>query len=76
MYIVNYNAETELSDVYTLGLDVNLDEPVRAYWIEPLNHENGCMQDIHWFDGAWGYFPSYSMGAITAAQFFNTAINP
>ena len=42
--------------------------------LKPLNHENGCMQDIHWFDGAWGYFPSYSMGAMAAAQFFDTAV--
>jgi carboxypeptidase Taq len=42
--------------------------------LKPSNHENGCMQDIHWFDGAWGYFPSYSMGAMAAAQFFDTAV--
>ena len=26
------------------------------------------MQDIHWTDGAFGYFPSYTMGAVNAAQ--------
>jgi carboxypeptidase Taq len=40
----------------------------------PPNHCNGCMQDIHWFDGAWGYFPSYSLGAMTAAQIFDAAL--
>ena len=34
---------------------------------------NGPMQDIHWPQGAFGYFPSYTLGAIYAAQFF-TAI--
>ncbi|MBI2255127.1 MAG: carboxypeptidase M32 [Proteobacteria bacterium] len=34
----------------------------------------GCLQDIHWFDGAFGYFPCYSLGAMTAAQFFAAAI--
>ena len=34
------------------------------------NYQNGCMQDIHWFDGTFGYFPCYSVGAITAAQLF------
>jgi carboxypeptidase Taq len=29
----------------------------------------GCMQDIHWTDGSFGYFPSYTLGAIYAAQF-------
>lgn len=34
---------------------------------------NGCMQDIHWTDGAFGYFPTYSLGAIYAAQLFRAA---
>ncbi|MGJ8516246.1 carboxypeptidase M32 [Carnimonas bestiolae] len=34
---------------------------------------NGCMQDIHWTDGAFGYFPTYSLGAIYAAQLFKAA---
>jgi len=33
------------------------------------NYKNGCMQDIHWTDGAFGYFPSYTLGAMYAAQF-------
>lgn len=35
---------------------------------------NGCMQDVHWYDGIFGYFPCYSMGAITAAQFFSSFV--
>jgi carboxypeptidase Taq len=33
------------------------------------NYRNGCMQDIHWTDGSFGYFPSYTLGAMYAAQF-------
>jgi carboxypeptidase Taq len=33
------------------------------------NYQNGCMQDIHWTDGSFGYFPSYTLGAMYAAQF-------
>ncbi len=33
------------------------------------NFKDGCMQDIHWTDGAFGYFPSYTLGAMYAAQF-------
>lgn len=33
------------------------------------NFTDGCMQDIHWTDGSFGYFPSYTMGAMYAAQF-------
>lgn len=28
----------------------------------------GCLQDIHWPSGAWGYFPTYTLGAMIAAQ--------
>jgi carboxypeptidase Taq len=33
----------------------------------------GCLQDIHWPSGAWGYFPTYTLGAIAAAQLFEAA---
>lgn len=33
------------------------------------NYTNGCMQDIHWTDGSFGYFPSYTLGAMYGAQF-------
>jgi carboxypeptidase Taq len=35
--------------------------------------KNGCLQDIHWSDGSFGYFPSYTLGAMTAAQLFAAA---
>lgn len=34
------------------------------------DYTNGCMQDIHWTDGEFGYFPSYTIGAANAAQLF------
>jgi carboxypeptidase Taq len=34
------------------------------------NYRDGCMQDIHWAGGAFGYFPSYTLGALYAAQWF------
>jgi carboxypeptidase Taq len=34
------------------------------------NYEDGCMQDAHWTEGAFGYFPSYTLGAMYAAQWF------
>ena len=33
----------------------------------------GCLQDIHWYDGAFGYFPSYTLGAMAAAQLMAAA---
>jgi len=41
--------------------------------IVPPNDREGCLQDIHWFDGGIGYFPCYSLGAMTAAQFYAAA---
>jgi carboxypeptidase Taq len=36
--------------------------------IVPPDDAQGCLQDIHWHDGAFGYFPSYTLGAMAAAQ--------
>ena len=33
----------------------------------------GCLQDIHWPSGAFGYFPTYTLGALAAAQLFRAA---
>lgn len=41
--------------------------------VTPPNDSLGCLQDIHWPGGGWGYFPTYTMGAMTAAQLFETA---
>jgi len=35
----------------------------------------GCLQDIHWARGAMGYFPTYALGNLYAAQFFNAMEN-
>jgi carboxypeptidase Taq len=34
---------------------------------------NGCLQDIHWSMGGFGYFPTYTQGNINAAQLMNAA---
>ena len=36
------------------------------------NYRNGCMQDVHWSCGLYGYFPCYTLGAMYAAQWFAT----
>ena len=41
--------------------------------IVPPTHTLGCLQDIHWTGGDLGYFPSYTLGAMTAAQLFDAA---
>jgi carboxypeptidase Taq len=42
--------------------------------LTPPDDRLGCLQDIHWYDGAWGYFPTYTLGAMTAAQLYAAAL--
>jgi carboxypeptidase Taq len=37
--------------------------------------KRGCLQDVHWSHGSFGYFPTYSLGSFYAAQFFSAAEN-
>jgi carboxypeptidase Taq len=37
------------------------------------DHRNGCLQDVHWPAGLFGYFPTYTLGALVAAQLFAAA---
>lgn len=41
--------------------------------VDVPNDRDGCMQDIHWMDGAFGYFPTYTLGAMAAAQIYQAA---
>lgn len=41
--------------------------------ITPPDDAHGCLQDIHWYDGGFGYFPSYTLGAMAAAQLMGAA---
>jgi len=34
----------------------------------PENDAQGCLQDIHWSHGSFGYFPTYTLGSVLAAQ--------
>jgi len=59
--------------------EIDVDD-IPALWDEKMqlslgidtrgNYRDGCMQDIHWTDGAFGYFPTYTLGAMYAAQLF------
>ncbi|MAR55821.1 MAG: carboxypeptidase M32 [Rickettsiales bacterium] len=44
------------------------DEMERLLGIRPDHVGNGCLQDTHWPGGAIGYFPTYTVGAMIAAQ--------
>ena len=61
-YLISGDMEAEdIPDAWTQGYE-------KFLGITPENHGVGCLQDIHWMDGTFGYFPSYVIGAIYAAQ--------
>ena len=74
--ILRYRLERAL-----IGGDMTLDDLPGAWndgmeellGIRPPDDRLGCLQDIHWYDGAWGSFPTYTMGAMAAAQLFAAA---
>ena len=45
----------------------------RYFGLTPPNDALGCLQDIHWSGGGIGYFPTYALGNMYAAQFFEQA---
>ena len=66
-------------DLISGNLDVS---EVPAVWndrmeeylgVRPETDSEGALQDIHWSHGSFGYFPTYSLGSVMAAQFFEAA---
>jgi carboxypeptidase Taq len=72
--ILRYGIEKKLIDGSIAADDIP------ALWDEGMhsllgvdtrgNYTNGCLQDVHWSGGAFGYFPCYTLGAMYAAQWF------
>jgi len=40
----------------------------------PPTNSQGCLQDVHWTRPGFGYFPTYALGNLYAAQFMETAV--
>lgn len=61
------NGEIEVSDLPRVW-----NEKYKEYLgIEPTNDGEGVLQDMHWSDGSFGYFPSYALGNVYGAQMLN-----
>jgi len=43
-----------------------------SFGITPKTNSDGCLQDIHWAAGLFGYFPTYALGNVYAGQVFQT----
>jgi carboxypeptidase Taq len=73
---IRYELEKKLIDGSLAAQDIP------AYWNESYKKylgvdvpgdKKGCLQDVHWSHGSFGYFPTYSLGSFYAAQFYRTA---
>ncbi len=51
----------DLPDAWNAGMK-------ETFGIEPKTYAEGCLQDVHWFVGKFGYFPAYTLGHMMAAQ--------
>lgn len=62
-------------DLTTADIPAAWNQMYRDYLgIEVPDDQRGCLQDIHWSMGAIGYFPTYTLGNLYAAQFFEQAM--
>jgi len=71
--IIRYELEKSLLDKTLFAKDIP------AYWNEAYkkylnvtvpDDRHGCLQDVHWSHGSFGYFPTYTLGSLYAAQLF------
>jgi carboxypeptidase Taq len=73
--ILRYEIESALinSSMEAEDLPDAWDEKMQSYLglSTAGNYRDGCLQDIHWTDGSFGYFPAYTLGALNAAQLFS-----
>ena len=44
----------------------------RRLGLRPASDTEGCLQDVHWAIGSFGYFPSYALGSFIAAQLYES----
>jgi carboxypeptidase Taq len=74
--MIRYELEKRLIEG-TIGVN-----DIPAFWNEQYrqllgvtvpNDKQGCLQDVHWSHGSFGYFPTYSLGSFYAAQFYSFA---
>jgi carboxypeptidase Taq len=73
--IIRYELERQLIEGSLKSADIP------AFWneryenylgIKPPDDLKGCLQDVHWSHGSFGYFPTYTLGSLFASQFFST----
>ena len=58
----------DLPEAWNAGME-------RRLGLRPANDAEGCLQDVHWAVGSFGYFPSYALGAMMAGQLYESLRN-
>lgn len=65
-----FNDEIEVKDLPAIW-----NEKYEQYLgVKPENNAEGVLQDVHWAGGSFGYFPSYALGYMYAAQLKNSML--
>jgi carboxypeptidase Taq len=61
MLLAGKLAVRDLPDVWNSGME-------QRFGARPTGMADGCLQDMHWALGSFGYYPSYALGLVIAAQ--------
>ena len=73
--LIRYEIEKGLfnGSLSTEGLNKTWNELYKKYLgVDVPNDREGILQDVHWSDASFGYFPTYALGSAYAAQFVHT----
>lgn len=73
---IRYQIEKELigGELPVKGIPARWNELYKKHLgVDVPDDIHGCLQDVHWSHGSFGYFPTYSLGSFYAAQFWDKA---
>ncbi len=76
--MIRYDIEKMLIDgsIKTKDIPAYWNEHYEKYLgIQVPDDKRGCLQDVHWSHGSFGYFATYSLGSLYAAQMYATISN-
>jgi carboxypeptidase Taq len=76
--MIRYEIEKMLIEgsIQTKDIPACWNEQYQKYLgIKVPDDNRGCLQDIHWSHGSFGYFATYSLGSLYAAQLYSTIEN-
>lgn len=74
--MIRYELEKQLigGNIKTTDIPAYWNEHYQRYLgVQVPDDKQGCLQDVHWSHGSFGYFPTYSLGSFYAAQFYSAA---